>query len=305
MDELIDRCNEKLEGIRSSGKGFSKRQYYEDIKYMKERRNAPIVKRYNRYYYSDPNFSFREQPMSEIDRENFEQMVELLRRFCNVSEDVNTTGLRDTIKQWLGNQDTDGEVVGFDNPSNYEGSSWYDRVFESIVKRQTLDILYHPFGRDAKTHTVFPQYLKQYNGRWFLIATKPGEPDMPYSFALERIDELTENQKVKYKKSDIDFNGYFDDVIGMTRPHGKEAENVVLRVAKGEYPYLETKPLHWSQDEISEDDDSVTIKLNVVVNYELKQKILAYADHVTVMEPRSLRDSMKSMIDRMRENYAD
>lgn len=302
MDELVERCNNKMEGARSTGIGFSKRQYYQDIKFLEEGYDAPIVRKGGRISYSDRDFSLRKLPMSEIDRENFEQVMDQLRKFCSANKNANTTELRNVIRQWLGEQGNRGELVGYENVIGYEGY-WFDRAFEAIKHRQTVDMEYEPFGRGEKTYTVYPQYLKQYNGRWYLIATKKGDPDMPYSFAIDRILNITANEKEKYEKSGTDFEQYFKDVVGVTRPHGKRVERILLRVDKGEYPYLETKPLHESQNKVGEDDVSVTVELNVVVNYELKQKILAYADHVTVMEPRSLCDSMKSMINKMRRNY--
>ena len=95
-----------------------------------------------------------------------------------------------------------------------------------------------------------------------------------------------------YRETDIDFDEYFADVIGVTKREGQQAEKVLLRFPKNEYPYVATKPWHGSQKKVDEDDTSVTIELDVVINYELEQKILSWGDYVEVLRPQTLRDTI-------------
>ncbi len=97
---------------------------------------------------------------------------------------------------------------------------------------------------------------------------------------------------VPYRETDIDFDDYFADVIGVTKREGQEAEKVLLRFPKNEYPYVATKPWHGSQKKVDEDERSVTIELDVVINYELEQKILSWGDYVEVLQPQTLRDTI-------------
>jgi hypothetical protein len=49
------------------------------------------------------------------------------------------------------------------------------------------------------------------------------------------------------KPSSLNFEEYFDDIVGVTIPQGKKIEHVVMRVAPDRYPYIKNKPLHPSQ----------------------------------------------------------
>ena len=81
-----------------------------------------------------------------------------------------------------------------------------------------------------------------------------------------------------------------------------------LRIDRGEYPYIESKPIHASQEVISEDGedkDYVYVSLNVYDNFELRSKILSYGSKVTVMEPQCLRDKLAHDLKKSLENYQD
>ena len=302
--ELDRRCNLML---REEELGpYSWRQYYDDINFMECHYDAPIERAGGRIRYSDRHFSIQEKPMDEWERKSYEDMLDMLRRFCSESRDALTSELRDRIKYWLGDRDTEGKAVSYERVSGYEGSVWFDRLFACIAKRQAIDLLYRPFHQEAVLATVSPYHLKQYNGRWFLIASlEDGQGGLIRHYALDRIEDVRENVKAVFRPTDIDFGEYFFPVIGVTIPEGGKVQTVTLSVRKREYPYIETKPLHITQEKVCEDEESVTITIEVMVNFELKQRLLSHADYVTVIAPQSLREEMKLLIEKMWENYAD
>ena len=89
----------------------------------------------------------------------------------------------------------------------------------------------------------------------------------------------------------------------MTKHEGQQAEKVLLRFPKNEYPYVATKPWHGSQRKVAEDDTSVTTELDVVINYELEQKILSWGDYVEVLRPETLRQAICNRIERAGNHY--
>ena len=302
--ELDQRCNRILEedGIRS----YSWRQYYNDINFLEIHYSAPIERANGRVRYSDRKYSIIQMPMDENEWRDYEEMLAMLRRFCNESHNALTFDLRDRMKQWLGDYETEGKVVSFERVDNYEGAVWFDKLFACISRRQVIDLWYKPFYQEAVLATVSPYHLKQYNGRWFLIASmEDGRGGLIRHYALDRIEDIKENAKAVFRSTNIDFGEYFFPVIGVTIPEDGETQTITLRVRKKEYPYVETKPLHITQEKMCEDEDSVTITIEVMVNFELKQRLLSHADYVTVIAPQSLREEMKSLIENMWKNYAD
>ena len=300
--ELDRKCNLMLQDEELGP--YSWRQYYDDINFMENHYNAPIERANGRVRYSDRNFSIQEKPMDEAERRNYEDMLAMLRKFCNESRDALTSELRDRIKHWLGDQDTDGRAISCERVDNYEGAIWFDKLFTCISREQAVDLCYKPFDMEAIRVTVSPYHMKQYNGRWFLIAFREdGDGGLIRHYALDRIEDIQDNAKAQYRPTDIDFGEYFFPVIGVTIPEGGEVQTITLRVRRREYPYIETKPLHVTQEKLCEDGDSVTITIEVMVNFELKQRLLSHADYVTVIAPQSLREEMKSLIKKMWSNY--
>ena len=151
---------------------------------------------------------------------------------------------------------------------------------------------------------------KRITGKLFLVATKHRDEveGKIYNLALDRILKMEANQHIPYKECGIDFSDFFEDVVGVTKPDGAEPVKVKLRIDRGEYPYIESKPIHVSQKVISEDGenkDYVYVSLYVYDNFELRSKILSYGSNVTVMEPMSLRDKIVHDLKKALENYQD
>ena len=164
-------------------------------------------------------------------------------------------------------------------------------LFNAIRKKTTVELRYQSFRMaDPQTLIVHPYYLKQYNNRWFLFCCNGDHTNLS-NYPLDRILSV-KLAHVPYRETDIDFDEYFADVIGVTKREGQEAEKVLLRFPKNEYPYVATKPWHGSQKKVDEDERSVTIALDVVINYELEQKILSWGDYVEVLQPQTLRDTI-------------
>ncbi len=92
-----------------------------------------------------------------------------------------------------------------------------------------------------------------------------------------------------YKESDVDFEEYFDDVIGVTVPEHLEPVDVVMRVSNTRFNYVRTKPLHLSQRVVSEDKNHTTISINVKITKELIALILSFGPDIEVVSPASLR----------------
>ena len=153
-----------------------------------------------------------------------------------------------------------------------------------------LKIEYIPFGKDGYSERIYPYHLKQFNDRWYLIARAVGYESLGH-YALDRIENF-EEISLPYKESDVDFEEYFDDVIGVTVPERLEPVDVVMRVSNNRFNYIKTKPLHLSQRVISEDENHTTISINVKITKELIALILSFGSDIEVLSPTSLIDEI-------------
>ena len=104
-------------------------------------------------------------------------------------------------------------------------------VFFKAINKQVLRFDYQPFGQESFTLTFHPQFLKEYNGRWFVFGDANREPYQAYNVPLDRIvGEVCEVHDVEYIPAPKGFyQQYFKDIVGVTHEKGAEIEDVVIR----------------------------------------------------------------------------
>lgn len=182
----------------------------------------------------------------------------------------------------------------------------------AITDKRVLRFSYQRFGQEPFELTFHPQYLKEYNGRWFVFGEADREPYQAYNVPLDRIvGEVKPVEGVEYIPAVKGFyQKFFKNIIGVTHEKGSKVETVVIRT-KTEYQHglMLTKKLHESQTEtlpFSEHDGQCygEIQLSIEPNRELRGKILAYGQYLEVMQPQTLREQIKEIVTQQLEAYS-
>ncbi len=299
--ELMDRCNEAL---RDYGYDLiaSRQTIVSDIDYMRaEPNNAPIIVvgkgKNTRYTYSDKSFSIYNQELSEEEYHSIKQALGVVQRFKGMPRFAWIDEIEARFRFQSG-----PSVVGFEDCQNNAGINFFSRLFEAITQKQALTITYQKFlDSEHIVYSLSPYYLKQYNNRWFLFG-RGFQQDSLTNFPLDRIVRI-ERCNQPYEVTDIDFGTYFNEIIGVTKPKGKEPELIELWFNKLQLAYVETKPLHNSQEIVSKADDGGIVRLRLIINYELEQLLLSFGENVKVLSPTTLRDKIRERINKNLQNY--
>lgn len=185
--------------------------------------------------------------------------------------------------------------------------------YKAITNKQVLRFDYQPFGQEPFALTFHPQFLKEYNGRWFVFGDTDREPYQAYNVPLDRIvSEVSEVNDVEYIPAPKGFYlEFFKNIIGVTHEKGAKVEEVIIRT-KTEYQHglLLTKPLHHSQKEVmpfGEHDDGNygEVRLTIEPNRELRGRILLYGENLEVISPLSLREQIKEILRRQMQHYSE
>jgi len=207
--------------------------------------------------------------------------------------------LEDTFKLKGNVQST----VGFEQNPYLKGLSHFTGLFNAIQNEIALQICYQGFKQSKPSQVILhPWYLKQYNNRWFLFGLND-EFKTITNFALDRIIEF-EDSKVKfYKNEELNFDEYFDDVIGVTVKKEASVEKLLIKLSKEIWPYIESKPMHGSQKIKSRTETEVLIELAVQINHELLALLFSYMDAIEVIEPESLKERFKSLSETIYKKY--
>ena len=183
--------------------------------------------------------------------------------------------------------------------------------YRAITNKQVLRFDYQPFGQELFTLLFHPQFLKEYNGRWFVFGDANREPYQAFNVPLDRIvGDVCDVNDVEYIPAPKGFyRQYFMNIIGVTHEENAKVEQVVIRT-KSEYQHglLLTKPLHHSQKEtqpFGEHDGQWygEVILTIEPNRELRGKILMYGEGLEVISPLSLREQLRTTIRMQMEQY--
>lgn len=308
IEDLINACKEALYNFSGSSEGIKKRQLYDDIAFMQSENGyaAPIEKdkigRKVYYFYSDINFTINNQPLTESEARELKETLVTLNRFKGLPQfewiESMTTRLEASFQFGI----DANQIIEFDQNEFLKGKEYIKDLYHAIVNKTPLTVLYKSFNSNAKIEIeLHPYYLKQYNNRWFVFGKNPLYDNIT-NLALDRMNNLQLLEK-PYIDTVIDFKEYFEDIIGVTFNEKTQPINIVLRVDKSLWPYIETKPIHGSQKIIQKKEGYVDIKLELIPNYELESLILQHGEKVKVLEPLELSNKIQDRIKELIKKY--
>jgi len=297
MDDLIDACNDALLDLDPNSTGVKRRQLFDDIKFMRDSRgyNAPIeAYRYGKktfYRYEDINYSINSQPLNEQEAQQLKESLMTLSRFRGMPQFDWVEEIKARLEQSF-KLTADDMVLSFEENPFLTGREYIGELYNAIINLQALEIEYLPFKReDPMRFTIHPYHLKQYNNRWFLFGLTE-KANKITNVALDRIKSIKESKKDYKKNTAINFEEFFEEVIGVTIPEDQTLHKVILKIDAKLWPYIKTKPLHGSQKLKNENEENAIIQLELMLNYELEALILSYGEQMEVLEPDVLRNSI-------------
>lgn len=304
IDDLIAECDNVLLEIDSESNGISRRQIFEDIAFMESNEGWSIELDKNRdgkkvyYRYSDISFSINNMPLNEVEINQLKAAVDILSQFKGMPQFEWINELVPKLQQGIATDEKVTTIMEFDSNLYLKGIENLGTLYNAIFYKKVLSISYQPFENetpfDVKIH---PYFLKQYNNRWFLFGYNPEREKFDWNLAIDRIVSIIEINDKYYKECDIDWQEYFEDIVGVTKPVDVEPAKVVLHFKGRTGKYMETKPLHGSQKIKWIDDYTLEVTLDIIINYELERLILSYADTVEVIQPVSLANAIKNRLE--------
>ncbi len=309
IEDLINACNEAIYDFSGIDDGVKRRQVYDDITFMESDQGWNIqlerIKDGRRVYYrySEKSFSIKNQGINQFEAEQLKETLSILSRFKGLPqfewiEEIQIR-LEDTFKLKSNNE----SAVCFEENPYLRGLNHFTELFTAIQNKHALVINYRGFKqKDSSEFILHPWYLKQFNNRWFLFGFNEQYQSLS-NLAIDRIISLQEAKVNFLQNTDINFEDYFDDVVGVSVKSGASSEKVVLKISKEVWPYIESKPLHGSQKLKSKTDTYVEIELNVQFNHELMALLFSYMDAIEIIEPQDLRHRFKTISETIYKKY--
>lgn len=306
LEDLIDECSEALFEFEGKESFVSKRTVQLDLQNMRSEKfgyEAPIEVYERKYYrYSDPDYSIHNISVNESDLKAMNNAVQILKQFKDFSMFKEMNGVIQKLEDSI-HSTSQKSIIHLDKNEQLKGLEHIDVLYEAISGKKVLNILYKSFtARESSSYIVHPQLLKEFNNRWFLICQ---HKQKMYNLALDRMETIKVEDTIQYIDKDLDGDEYFKDIVGVTVSDTMKPRNVVFFVDASNAPYVKTKPLHKSQEMISETEAGTLFKICVQINFELERLLLGFGDCLIVHKPRKLRLRMEEKFRAGSKNYAN
>lgn len=306
FNDLLERCNEALRELYGEEHtGIKTRTLRSDINYIRARAaetgvDVESVDDGNGYYYryTEPDFSIFKRGLGEDDLAQLKETILMLQRFKGMPNFDWMSELVVKLEDKLNLRGFSKSVVGYDENKAYTGLEWFQDLFDAIINKSVLHIQYKTFTDNTFDWTIHPYYIKEYNNRWFLFGLNDEQKTI-YNIPLDRIWEVVQINK-EYIPSDIDFELYLDDVVGVS-VYPVEKESIRLQFSVHRFPYVTTKAIHQSQRIV--DVDNRVVEISVIPNNELEALILSFGKDVEVLSPVSFRERIQNVIRESYEKY--
>ena len=306
FDDLMDRCNDALRELYGEEHtGIKTRTLRSDINYIRTRAaeagvEVEVKDDGNGYYYrySEPDFSIFKRGLGEDDLAQLKETILMLQRFKGMPNFDWMSELVVKLEDKLNLRGISCSVVGYDENKAYTGLDWFQDLFDAIINKTVLHVQYKTFTDMVYDWTIHPYYIKEYNNRWFLFGLNE-EQHTIYNIQLDRIETI-EQVKKEFILSDVDFETYLVDVVGVSVFPGEKLP-IRLQFSAHRFPYVLTKALHQSQRIV--DFDNRIIEINVIPNNELEALILSFGRDVEVLSPVTYREQIQKVIRESYEKY--
>lgn len=310
ITNLIEECNKVLLEINPTSKGISRRQIFEDILFMQSSQGWSVqlskLKEGRKvfYRYEDSSFSINNMPFNNFEIHQFQLAINILSQFKGMPQFEWVNEFSSKLSQGFIVEKTN-PIIEFDANQYLKGIDHLGILYNAIYHKKVLSIKYKVFGNLAESEilVIHPYYLKQYNNRWFLYGYNPEKEKFDWNMALDRIVTISENKNKYIENQNINWEEYFEDIIGVTKKEDNYIQNIKLNFYGKTGNYIISKPLHGSQRAKWINNEILEVNLKLILNYELENLILSYAECVQVLSPPELISTIANRLNLASNNY--
>ncbi len=217
----------------------------------------------------------------------------------------------DELKRWMLDTFAVGNLLGeyltqkerILVPEIPSGRVWLTAILSAIKGNRLLNLTYRSFQQDKdSTFPVAPYCVRLFENRWYLVAygILSGKVRI---YGFDRIKDIEETDETFNLPDDFLAQDYFSDYYGVVTGTGEEPERVVIRAYASHRNYLASLPLHHSQRLLEDCGEYADFELYLAPTYDFVMKLLSMGAMIEVLEPLSLRKTMKGWISDMHKLY--
>lgn len=306
--DIRELCEEALFGS-VEGENICDSTIEKDLFAMRLEHDAPIKynKREGGYFYTDPEFSINDIPLTNDDVTSIKFAINTLKQFREVDMFKQFGNAIDKIvdRITISNDPRDQDIsnfVQFELALSSSGNEFLNPLLEAIRNSQLATFEYASFvSGKSKSRKVVPLLLKEYSNRWYLISFDLDKKDV-MTYALERMTDVIILDEKGEKPSNFDPDLFFKHAIGITSSED-EPSKIIFKTDNISAKYIISQPFHSSQKVIKEGKNKTTFQLNILISEEFTRSVLSYGPGIEIIEPSELREEIIVRLSEMMKHY--
>lgn len=214
------------------------------------------------------------------------------------------------------------ELIQLEVIHRVKGTEWIPLIYQSMIQKVVLQIVYQPFSDDEMSFYLHPYLLKEWRNRWYVFGREGREgreknektsgntarqwliermgfiprSDHIWNVPLDRIISIHNCPDIPFLENDLfDPDTWFDEIAGVTKPENTAPIQIEMEADTIAYYYIESKPFHASQSLLFRDEEKAVFSLKLIPNYEIITDILAYGKYVRVRSPESFKKMLSDI----------
>ena len=294
LRDSICNTNELLKKVLKIDSSVNERIIKADIEFLRKLgADIPKGNKHQGFYYKTP-FSLLEviegKKLAETD-----EMVAFIQQLSDKSPAfLGLDNVLLALEQRIRTTDArKNPLIDFEKVES-DGLQRLDEFYRFIKSKKVYEIEYLPFEEVAQKRIILPLLLKEFNHRWNLIAFDKSKNKIQH-FPLERIGRVALSVENLKNAASFDGESYFKDVIGITI-NEVDLEAIIFKVFKKRAFYVNTKKIHYSQERIREDENSMTFCICVKPNNEMWAKFMELSENIEIIEPIKMKNEFRERI---------
>jgi len=295
IDDLIDACAKAL--IEYTGyDSVSRRTIFEDINFMESSQGWSIPLERHKdgkrvyYRYEERGFSINKQELSADELAQLKTTILTISRYRGLPSHEWLEDVISNLEYRFHLKPQNENILSFEQNQRLKGIEYLSTLIDAAANKQTLNITYRSYEEKETTWTIYPYYLKQYNSRWFLFGLN-AKLNSISNLPLDRIKNIKTTDLPFIDNKEIDFDTYFDDIVGVTKPKPEvRLETIRMKFDKMRFPYVVSKPIH--QTQVVVDEEKCILEIRVRPNKELEALILSFGPQVEILSPTHFREQI-------------
>ena len=217
----------------------------------------------------------------------------------------------DKLKKWMLDSFAVGNIIG-ENLS-LKGRILVDEIpsgrehltslLEAMKENKVVNISYRPFKKSRGfTFPIEPYCVKLFENRWYVLAHNVEYDDIRL-YSLDRIESVETTDETFKLQKDFNAEEYFSTTYGIVIGYNVKPERIIIRANKDHKHYLKSLPLHHSQRLIEDCGEYADFELYLSPTYDFVMRLLHVGARIEVIQPQSLRKTMKGWISDMYNLY--